>query len=259
MNGKTNVIKKIFILLLSCTLILPFAFSCLADPTAPYYSNDVKSAGKLDNTISVTGKGSYRAVPDEVMIDITVFTEEETSQDAVDKNSKTTGDVVEALEGLDIEDTKIQTVSFNLDPLYDYRREDEPPEVYAYRASTVLEVSTTEVTKVGEIISGAIEAGANDVSSLRFGLSDELEREAKKYALQEAAADGKNKAEDIAQSLGLDIVDIYYISESETYIPSPFAAREFAVEESTGGVSPVPITPNEIEITATVQISYIFR
>ena len=238
--------------------MLPFIFGCLADPAVPYYSSNNKT-DQLSNTITVTGNGSHKVLPDKVMINISVFIEDETSQGAVDKNSNTTADVIEALENLEIEDIKIQTVSFNLDPLYNYRRENEPPEVYAYRATTVMEISTIEITMVGEIISEAIEAGANDVSSLRFGLSDDLEREAKKTALDKAAKDGSDKANDIAESLGIEIVDIYYISESETYIPAPFTARTFSMEESLGDVASVPVTPNEVEVTAAVQISYIFR
>ena len=116
-----------------------------------------------------------------------------------------------------------------------------------------------DMTMVGEIISEAIEAGANDVSSLRFGLSEDLERQAKKTALERASKDGRDKANDIAESPGLEIVDIYYISESETYIPIPYSAKTFAVEEALGDVAPVPVTPNEIEVTASVTISFIFR
>ena len=259
MLGKINTVVKIIVFLIFLVCIIPFTIGCLADPVTPYYSSGSEKTDQLSNTITVTGRGSHKVVPDRVMVNVSIFIEEETSQKAVDKNSKTTADVMEALESLGIEDIKIQIVSFNLDPLYDYRRENEPPEVYAYRAATVLEVSTTEITMVGEIIAEAIEAGANDVSSLIFGLSDELEREAKKKAFEEAATDGKNKADDIADSLGIEIVDIYYINESETYVPAPFAAREFAIEESLDGVSPLPINPNEVEVTAVVQISYIFR
>jgi uncharacterized protein YggE len=254
-----KIVLKILLLLVTAILAGPFAFGCLADQPVPYYSPGNDKTDQLSNTITVTGRGSYKVVPDKVMVNISIFIEDETSQKAVDKNSKTTAEVVEALENLGIEDIRIQTVSFNLDPLYNYRRKDEPPEVYAFRATTVMEVSTLDIMRIGEIIAEAIDAGVNDVSSLRFGLSDELEREAKKNALEEAALDGKNKAEDIADSLGINIVDIYYISESETHIPAPLMAREFAADEAVGGVSAVPITPNEVEVTASVQISYIFR
>ncbi len=258
MSRDPRIINRIAVTAAAAALIALFMTGCLADPAAPYYSSSDRQ-DQVQSTLSVTGNGSSKVVPDKAMINIAVFVEDDTSGEAVDKNSQTTADVISALEGLEIDDLDIQTVSFNLDPLYNYRRENEPPEVYGYRASTVMEVSTLEIDMTGEIIAEAIESGANDVSSLRFGLSQELERQAKKTALERAAEDGRNKAEDIAESLDVEIVEIYYISESETYVPSPLMARTSAVEESLADISAVPITPNEIEITASVHISYIFR
>ena len=259
MASKIKISITIVAIISLAFLSIALISGCLADPTTPYYgSNNVKD-DQLSNTITVTGEGSYVVVPDEAKINISIFIEEETSQEAVDKNGKTTADVIAAIEGLNIQDMDIQTISFNLDPLYNYRRENEPPEVYAYRATTVMEVSTLDMTMVGEIISEAIDSGANDVSSLRFGLSEELERQAKKEALDKAAKDGRDKANDIAESLGIDIVSIYYINESDTRIPIPFETRVFAAQEVLEDAVAVPITPNEIEVTAKVIISYIFR
>jgi len=259
MINKLKIFTSFSTLVVLAFLIIALVSGCLADPTTPYYSSNSEKDDQLSNTITVTGEGSYVVVPDEAKINISIFIEEDTSQEAVDKNGKTTSEVISALEGLDIQDMDIQTISFNLDPLYNYRRENEPPEVYAYRATTVMEVSTLDMTMVGEIISEAIGAGANDISSLRFGLSDELERQAKKEALDMAAKDGSDKASDIAESLGIDIVGIYYIRESGTSIPVSFETKAFAAEEALGDAVAVPITPNEIEVTASVTISYIFR
>jgi uncharacterized protein YggE len=259
MTSKIKIFTSILTFSVLVILIFALTSGCLADPATPLYSSTSVKDDQLSNTITVTGEGSYVVVPDEAKINISIFVEEDTSQEAVDKNGKTTEDVITALEGLSIQDIDVQTISFNLDPLYNYRRENEPPEVYAYRATTVMEVSTPDMTLVGEIIAEAINAGANDVSSLRFGLSDELERQAKKEALEEAAKDGRDKANDIAESLGIDIVSIYYISESATIIPIPFETRAFAAEEALGDAMAIPVTPNEIEVTAAVTISYIFR
>ena len=85
--------------------------------------------------------------------------------------------------------------------------------------------------------------------------------EAKRYALEEAASDGENKAYVIANSLDVEVDKVYYIKEIETYFPGPIYAREFAVEEAIGleEVTPPPITPREIEITANIQIAFTFK
>lgn len=256
-----NLFVSVMIIALLVALTTLLLSGCLTDPVIPYYDSVNERANQLSNTITVTGNGSHKVAPDKVMVNIAIFNEENISQEAVDKNSTNAEKVIDAMEALEIEDLKIQTISFNLDPLYNYSREGEPPEIYSYRATTVLEVSTTEITLIGEVISKAIEKGANDVSALIFGLSEDLEKESKRIALEKATLDGKSKADSIANSLDVEIIDIYYISESETYLPSPLIAKEFAVQESSGigQVTPPRIIPNEIEVTSVVQISYIFK
>lgn len=256
--------KKLNLVLFSSFLIfIVFILftGCLTGETPPYYNIQDESTNKIDNIITVTGKGSYKVIPDIVLANITIFHEEDTSQEAVDKNSITTEKVMSALEAIEAKDLKIQTISFNLDPLYNYRGKNKPPEIYAYRATTILEVSTTEIPIIGEIIAEAIETGANDISSLRFDLSKEKEKEAKRYALEEATRDGENKAYAIANSLDVEIDNVYYIEEIETYFPGPIYAREFAAEEAMGleEVTPPPITPREIEVTANIQIAFTFK
>ncbi len=128
--------------------------------------------------------------------------------------------------------------------------------IYSYRATTVLEISTTEISKIGEIIAGSIGAGANNISSLRFDLSDSKKKEAKIAALQEATQDGRDKAYAIAGSLDVQIDKIYYISETETFFPPPVYALEAQVERDIA--SPV-ISPQEVEVTANIQIAFTFR
>jgi uncharacterized protein len=265
MFRRKTIFITISILFINLFLAALLFSGCLADQVSPYYNDGDEGQGGEANTITVTGSGSQRVVPDKAMVDISIFNEEDTSQKAVEQNSMVTEKVIETIEALEIEEIDIRTASFNLIPLYTYRGEDEPPEVYAYRATTVLQASTVEIDEIGRIISSSIEAGANDVSSLRFGLSDNLEKESKKAALEKAAMDGKDKAYTIANSLGVDITDIYYVSETETYSPGPVILRELGAAAAAGelpeaeGVSSIPVTPDEVEVTAVIKITYSFR
>jgi len=261
--------RAIFITISISSVILFMAAllisGCLADQVSPYYNDSDERREETASTITVTGSGSHRVVPDKAMVDISIFNEEDTSQKAVEQNSMVTEKVIETIEALEIEEIDIRTASFNLIPLYTYRGEDEPPEVYAYRATTVLQASTVEIDEIGGIISSSIEAGANDVSSLRFGLSDDLEKESKRQRWRKAAMDGKDKAYTIANSLGVEIIDIYHVSETETYSPGPVIFRETEAAVGAGefseteGVSSIPVAPDEVEVTAVIKITYSFR
>jgi uncharacterized protein YggE len=216
------------------------------------------------NTISVTGTGIVKVIPDEVLINISIITEEKTSEKAVNQNSQITNKVISVIEKTVAENLKIETTGYNLTPLYDYTKKNKPPQIYGYRVTSILEVSTTEIEKIGQIMADAIDAGANNIFSLRSDLSEELKRKSKRDALQEATGDAKDKAQAIAESLGLELGKISYISESGTSYPGPiYRMGNVEAEEASAGdaeeiVSP-SIVPQEIEIIATVEAAYNFK
>lgn len=256
MLGKRSRYKKIIFPLIFFTFSLLVFSSCLADEVAPYFGLEEDTLQETASLITVTGSGSHKTIPDLVLVNITIVTEKDTSNQAVSQNSETSSDVISSIEKIEAENLQIETTGYSLRPLYDYHSEDEPPVIYAYRATIVLEISTTEISKIGEIIAAAIGSGANNISSVRFDLSDNMKKQAKITALQEAALDGRDKAFAIASSLNVQIDKIYYINETETFFPGPVFALEAQAERD---VTPPVITPQEVEVTANIQIAFTFK
>lgn len=242
------------------TFLAIFWLSGCVSIKTPDYVQAGRGTGIDKNTIFVNGKGTVRVVPDKVLVNVIIATENKSSEKAMDENSKIAKTVISAINQTKAENLVIETTGLSLEPLY-YYKENEPPEIYAYRASMILNVSTTDIEKIGQIIADAIEAGANSVSSLSFDLSDSVKEEAKRKALEYASKDAENKAKAIAESMGVRLGKIYYISEIETYYPSPVYAMEAPIikmEEETKEVTPPPVAPQEIEMTANIQVSFSF-
>ncbi len=259
-----NKIKKIFlffIVTLILTLTATILWGCLEGGTAPYSTGGENLTGNIENTISVTGSGTVKVIPDEVLIDISVITEKPTTQDAVNENSQISQEIISAIEELNAENLTIETISFNLNPLYDYSQENKPPKIYAYQVTSTVEVRTTDLEKIGEIIATATQSGANNISSIGFDLTDESKKAAINDALTKASEDADNKALAIANSVGLLIDKVLYISESGTSYPGPVysTSRVSAVPEEAAGITPPSILPQEIEITANINIVYLFK
>jgi uncharacterized protein YggE len=211
------------------------------------------------NTISVIGTGRIKVLPDEVFINISILTERPTTQEAVDENSIITNNLISVIEKIEAENLTVETIGYELRPLYDYTADDEPPTIYAYRVNTTIEVKTTDVDKIGEIITKATESGATTISSIGFDLSDETKSLTKKEALAEATRDASEKALAIAQSLGLKIERVVYISETEVLFPGPLMAPQGLGEVRAEEVTAPVILPQEIEVTATLNIIYLFN
>ncbi len=215
------------------------------------------SGNIVQNTISVTGEGNIKVLPDEGFIDVAVTVEKLTTQEAVDENSKISLKVTQAIEKINAENLKIQTISYDLSPMYDYSQENQPPKIYAYTATTVIEARTTDLKKIGEIIARSTEAGATSISSIGFDLTKETKSLSKNSALAEATKDADGKAKAIADSMGLKIDRVLYISEDSTAFQGPIMMASSESKSADQVRAPV-IYPKEMEVTSSVNIVYYF-
>ncbi len=261
---KKRIFAKVFIL---CIFIAIFVAalsltSCLESqtPTIALPDNLQSQQQTIQSTISVTGQGKVKTLPDEVFIDISVITERPTTQEAVDLNSQISKDVMDAVNKINAKNLKIQTITYELNPLYDYSKENQPPTIYAYQVINTIEARTTELEKISEIIAKATEKGASRITNIGFDLTEEAKMNAKNEALAQATADANNKALAIAKPLGLTIDKILYINESETSFPGPlFAPTGFGKFETAQDVAPPVVMPQEIEVTASISVVYLFK
>ncbi len=253
-------IFKTLILIIVCMFVFLAAVllaGCLASDL-PILTETPESTGNaVQNTISVTGEGNVKVVPDEGFIDVAVMVEKTSTQEAVDENSRISKQVTDAIEKIDASNLKLQTVSYDLSPLYDYSQENQPPKIYAYRATTIIEARTTDLNKIGQIISTATEAGATSISSIGFDLTELTKISAKNDALAKAARDAENKADAIAGAMGLKIEKVLFISEGSTSYPGPVLASASEKKGADMVMSPV-VFPQEMEISSSVSVTYYF-
>ncbi len=111
------------------------------------------------------------------------------------------------------------------------------------------------MAKIGAIIEGTTNAGANEVSDLQFTIDkeDELKAQARAEAINKA----KTKAKELAQQLGIKLVRISNFSESGL-VPYFYSMKEAAPLGIGGGETP-QIETGENKIEVTVSITYEIR
>lgn len=196
----------------------------------------------------VTGTGTVRTTPDQARITIGVETRAGTPDEALSENSARMTRVVEALRELGIPDTSIKTSYFSISPIYNYTK--GYAEIVGYSAVNTVEVTTTLLDKLGPIIDEAVAAGANQIDSVYFSLTEEKERELRDRAIAAAAADAASKAGKLAESMNVKLVGIKEMSIGGGSVP-------FIVRSEAAPTPPPPILPGEETITYTVQVTYI--
>ena len=227
---------------------------CIAIGIGLSVGTETRNEG-VNCTISISGRGIVSAEPNQVEIRLGVETEDKNVTKALEANSLGMNSTIEALKTLGISEDEIETSRFNIYPIKDYER--TPVEIVGYRVTNEIAVKTGDLDKTGEIIRAAIDAGANKVRWIEFGLNKTREKESKYAAITEACEDAKGKAEAIASGFGLNIIRVVEIRESGVYVSSYRAGGgydEYAV--SMPAPIPPPIEPGEIEVSATLSVTY---
>jgi len=185
-------------------IILSIFFIALTISTIVNVSNKIKEGRYIGqdiesrNTISVTDTGEIYSQPDLAAIDFSVVTEAETVEEAMSQNAEKMNNVIKFIKGQGIEDKDLKTTYFNISPRYEYRKTEV--EIYpyppgkrvlaGYEVKQQLQVKIRDLAKIGQIIEGATDAGANQVGDLQLTIDkqDELKKQARAQAIEKAKA-----------------------------------------------------------------------
>jgi len=213
----------------------------------------VNLGGKEGNTINVQGNAELTFDPDEAEVWVGVSFIKDTAEEAQSEVNKVMNAVIDGLRYKGITEKDMETTQLSL--YEDYSWEDGTRASIGWRASQTLKVKTTDMSKVGVIVDVAVENGANQINNINFGLSEAKDQEYKKEALTQAAKNAKDKAETIAESLGVKLGKIKTVSESNyNYRPYTYAMAETdgakAVDEAA------TILPSDVTVTANIAIVY---
>ena len=205
------------------------------------------------STINVTGTGKVDLSPDMAYIYLGVHTENPSAAEAVTTNNAQTQKVIDALKKLGIADKDIRTSNFSIWPSQNYTPDGKPLDT-KYVVDNTVYVTVRDLKSLGDLLDSVIAAGVNTVNSIQFDVADK--KEALKQARADAVKDAQAQAQQLADTAGVGLGDLYSISFSESAQP----IYEFG-GKGGGGAAPaeavnVPIQPGQLTITASVTASY---
>lgn len=213
------------------------------------------SAAETPGTLAVSARAELRVEPDLARFGAGVETRAETVEEARDANARAMEQVREALLAAGAEERNVRTSSFTVQPDWRYDPSDGSRTLIGYIASHTLQVTVTDLARLGSLLDAALQAGATSVNGPTFGLSNQEELEGK--VLAEAIRRARQKADVMAVAAGVFLKRVTHISE---HVNAPFGGfaeeamvMRMAVADSAASTS---ISPGEISITATVNITY---
>ncbi len=219
----------------------------------------IEVKGPIDNppVISVMAEGKVSTPPDIAYMSFGITTGRQPSaKAATDVIKKNMAQILAAIKDVGVLEKDISTESFYLSPEYDYTTSGQVPR--GFQASQMLRVKVRDLDKVGDVLTVATNAGANQAGGITFTVDnpDELKAQARKIAIEKAKA----KATTLAQNLGMSLGRMTAFNEDGGYnYPMPMARANYAVGEDAMGQKSLEIPAGEQEIVTNVTISYELR
>jgi len=202
-----------------------------------------QDAAPADDTLTVSGVGIVKAVPDEAQMSFGVESRRPTAQAAVAANADAMRKVINALRQAGAREIATQWVS-----VYPFTRQDGTIEGYSASNSVS---ALSDVDDAPGLIDAAAEAGANQVSGP--GLSSSNAEALYRQALAKAVADARLRADVLAKAAGRSLGEITTIVEGGAQ-PTPLY-REAAL----GGDASTPIVPGQQETSASISVTFSLR
>lgn len=208
--------------------------------------------------VVVTGRASIGVPADEVRIAISVETQGAEPQDVIKDNSRRVSRVLDAIQRKGAGRDEVSTGWFSIQPIYSQRKPTDRafvPAIVGYRVNNTVIVKTGKLQLAGDIVQAAVDAGANRIDSVSFGLAEE--RAKRSEVLREAVANARADADAALAAAGAELGEIHSMTIDSAGLRRP-PSFGFGIERVSAGVgaSVPPMIPGEIQVSASVTIEF---
>jgi uncharacterized protein YggE len=147
----------------------------------------------------------------------------------------------------------VQTAQLSVVPQQPYDPQTgRPSGAPTYVVDHVLSVRVRAIENLGDVLGQSVAAGANQIQSVGFRVSDpsKLESEARAQAMAEA----RSRAEQLAQAAGVQLGPPLTITESAAF-PMPHGEVRMRMAEAAAA-PPVPVAAGELEVEIQVHVTW---
>jgi len=248
---KRNLLLVGGMVVISLALVLSLVgFSgCTAGPTE-FGTIDISSQ---QEGLWVSGEGKVTVTPDLATLYLGIEAQADTVAEAQSQAVGAMDAVMAALAASGIAEKDIQTQYFSIEQVTSWDKDTGEEIVTGYRVTNMVTAKIRDIDNVGATIDAVAAAGGDlvRISSISFSVDDPSAYY--EEAREEAMADAKAKAEQLAYLAGIELGKPTYISE---WSSSPVSSREIYYDAAVPAPMPTSISPGELDITLTVQVAY---
>lgn len=203
--------------------------------------------------LTSSGTGTVSVPPDKATVSLGVEQTSATAQEAQSRANRAVNRLLKSLESRGVAPDRLRTSGLSLYPIRDQRRPGAQGRETVYRANYTVSIEVLDLDQTGPLIDAALEAGANRLQGVRFGLSEE--GSARKSALEKAIQDALGKARLMASAAGIELAGIQEITEVQANL-RPVQIQEMMVASEAASTS---VLPGMVDVSAEIVVRFKIR
>jgi len=207
-------------------------------------------AQNAPRTVHASGEGRVSVAPDIARAAIGVDAQDPSLARANADATARMAKVMATLEKAGIAAKDVRTTRYSVDVQRSFEK-SRPGAVIGYRVTNQVLVTVRDLRRLGAVLDQVVAAGANDVGQLSLEKDDtSAERD---RALERAMSDAREKASVLAKAAGASLGEALQVTEGGRMgiVPVAMYARTAASE--------VPLSTGELDIVATVEVTFAIR
>ena len=215
----------------------------------------ISAQGQFVEGLVAVGTGASSAEPEIAQIPLGVELRGDDPAALVDEGAQKMDLIIDAARELGVEDEDIRTIGYNLwvENIHDPDT-GQPTGDVVYHLSHQVQVTLRNLNNVGNLLAGAVKAGANFISGVNFTVENlqALVDQAREAALKDAAA----RAQQMADGLGIAIGKPVLVMETSGVVP---ALYQGGIGGGGGGMAEVAapsVSPGSFSVSVNVQVVY---
>jgi len=220
-------------------------------------SNRVRGSYDLSKTrsINMSADGKVTAKPDIATLNFSVVTQGRDSTRVQTDNDAKMTDVMNYLKSNGVAEDDTETSGYSLYPQYDYSNNSQGT-ITGYNLTQNVTIKVRKLETVPTILGGLTAKGINQIGNVSYTIEDpdKLKVEARDQAIDKA----KQKAQELADRIGVKLGKVINFTEGSGYFPPMFYDRQSS-PPLPGVPNSSPVQPGTEDVVVNVTLTFELR
>ena len=211
-------------------------------------------------SIQVQGSCEKKVIPDRGSLTFSVENQSTGQSEALKKTQQQLSDLRKRLDKLKLEKAEFKTTALTLHPVREWEKDRLAHK--GHQARVVLEVETSQISRLGEAMQEASAAGVQNVGSMVNFLSKEKYQAEYLNCLNLAAEDARQKALQLAHKFDLKLGEVLTIIESplaQAPPERPIFQAKMMLNKAMNEESSLPVEVGAVPFSTTIQVIFAIK